>query len=1013
MSQSGEGETSDLSRIVEEQNATINYLRAQLKEFLDLKRTLREGGYYESESPKVNRQTSRGDDLKVDIPEFEGRLDGDEFLEWVRTVERVFDYKNTDEEKKVKIVALKLRKYASTWWANKCAKREREGKDKIRSWEKMKKQMKEKFLPSYYMQENFTKLQHLQQDGRSVEEYGREFETMIMRCDLKEDDHQTLVRFLNGLDSKIRNIVELQPYACLDDLINLAHKVDKQQRTKMKETSRFTSARTTNFNSYQENTPHSYSKAHSQDSTALQNNNSKQPLSMPNTPKPNTNSFTPRRCFKCQGLGHISSECPNRKMVNLVEFDDHQEENEEDFCDDAELDEEIIYPDEGELLVMRRALSGVKAKDPNPQREAIFHTKCTVKGKICSLIIDGGSCTNVASKTMVDKLNLTATPHPKPYMIQWLNQNKAMENIIRLNVGGPTVDPSEDSGLRRTWFGIDDDYMIYGLNSTISYDDTTINYTVATLSYTAPELVYLTMREMGPYVGELKKNQNLTWLFEVDVGFNYLVRLHFCELDSTINSNDQRSFDVSINNQMGAHDIDVFALTGGIFIPMYRDFVTLFEGSDTIIASVETRGLLSVTLTPDPTTTYNDVMLNGLEIFKLSSSNGSLAAPNPTLAAPNPTFPLQRIGIGICMLIALILLYKKMNSMIEKSKEIETLLKQHGSLGPKRHTYADLKRITNSFKIKLGEGGYGIVYKGKLHCGDQVAVKILKRSSNRDMDMVEFINEVASIGNTNHKNIVKLLGFCYEGSKRALIYDYMPCGSLEKFTHGGRDENNQQLSWKSLFEIAIGIARGLEYLHQGCNTRILHFDIKPQNILLDENYCPKISDFGLAKICPQKDSIISMSDARGTGVYIAHEVFFKRFGGVSHKSDVYSYGMWVLEIVGCRKNIDAKLEHSSEQYFPHWIYKQLEEVEEIDQIDTTNNNEGSVLKRKMVVVGLWCIQTNPFTRPNMTRVVEMLEGTLDLLQIPPIPSLASPLRSHEISTTLDEILLGGLFVSSI
>ncbi|XP_057522126.1 probable receptor-like protein kinase At5g39020 isoform X2 [Amaranthus tricolor] len=435
---------------------------------------------------------------------------------------------------------------------------------------------------------------------------------------------------------------------------------------------------------------------------------------------------------------------------------------------------------------------------------------------------------------------------------------------------------------------------------------------------------------------------------------------------------------------MGAQNIDVFALTGGIFIPMYRDFVTLFEGSGTNKASVETRGPLSVTLTPNPTGTYDDVMLNGLEIFKLSSSNPTLAAPNPNI--PMNLTSLQGIGLGICMLIALILLYKKMNSLIEKSKEIETLLKQHGSLGPKRHTYADLKRITNSFKIKLGEGGYGIVYKGKLHCGDQVAVKILKRSSNRDMDMVEFINEVASIGNTNHKNIVKLLGFCYEGSKRALIYDYMPCGSLEKFTHGGRDENNQQPSWKSLFEIAIGIARGLEYLHQGCNTRILHFDIKPQNILLDENYCPKISDFGLAKICPQKDIIISMSEARGTAGYIAPEVFFKRFGGVSHKSDVYSYGMLVLEMVGCRKNIDAKVEHSSEQYFPHWIYKQLEEVEEIDQIDTTNNNEGSVLKRKMVVVGLWCIQTNPFTRPNMTRVVEMLEGTLDLLQIPPIPS---------------------------
>ncbi|XP_057522146.1 probable receptor-like protein kinase At5g39020 isoform X2 [Amaranthus tricolor] len=592
-----------------------------------------------------------------------------------------------------------------------------------------------------------------------------------------------------------------------------------------------------------------------------------------------------------------------------------------------------------------------------------------------------------------------------------LSDSIAMENIIRLNVGGSIVDPSDDSGLSRTWFGRDDDYMINGLNYTASYNDMTINYTFATPSYTAPELVYLTMRVMGPYVGELKKSQNLTWLFEVDVGFNYLVRLHFCEFDSNINNAGLRRFDVSINNQIGAHDIDVFSLTGGIFIPMYRDFVTLFEGSGTNKASVETRGLLSVTLTPDPTATYYDVLLNGLEIFKLSSSNGSLAAPNPNI--PMNLTSLQGIGIGICMLIALILLYKKMNSLFEKSKEIETLLKQHGSLGPKRHTYADLKRITNSFKIKLGEGGYGIVYKGKLHCGDQVAVKILKRSSNRDMDMVEFINEVASIGNTNHKNIVKLLGFCYEGSKRALIYDYMPCGSLEKFTHGGRDENNQQLSWKSLFEIAIGIARGLEYLHQGCNTRILHFDIKPQNILLDENYCPKISDFGLAKICPQKDSIILMSEARGTAGYIAPEVFFKRFGGVSHKSDVYSYGMLVLEMVGCRKNIDAKVEHSSEQYFPHWIYKQLEEVEEIDQIDTTNNNEGSVLKRKMVVVSLWCIQTNPLTRPNMTRVVEMLEGTLDLLQIPPIPSLASPLRSHKISTTLDEISLGGLFVSSI
>ncbi|CAO2825298.1 unnamed protein product [Amaranthus hypochondriacus] len=232
----------------------------------------------------------------------------------------------------------------------------------------------------------------------------------------------------------------------------------------------------------------------------------------------------------------------------------------------------------------------------------------------------------------------------------------AMENIIRLNIGGSIVDASDDSGLRRTWFGRDDDYMINGLNYTLLYNNiTNLNYTVATPSYTAPELVYLTMREMGPYVLELKRYQNLTWLFEVDLGFNYLVRLHFCELEPMINGTDQRVFDVSINNQMGAHDIDVFALTGGIYIPMYRDFVTLIDGSGTNYqGSVETRGLLSVTLTPDPISLYDDCMLNGLEIFKLSSLNGSLAAPNPILpmdrTSASASAPTQSNNLIICRL---------------------------------------------------------------------------------------------------------------------------------------------------------------------------------------------------------------------------------------------------------------------------------------------------------------------------------------------------------------------------
>ncbi|XP_029125430.1 rust resistance kinase Lr10-like [Cajanus cajan] len=221
---------------------------------------------------------------------------------------------------------------------------------------------------------------------------------------------------------------------------------------------------------------------------------------------------------------------------------------------------------------------------------------------------------------------------------------------------------------------------------------------------------------------------------------------------------------------------------------------------------------------------------------------------------------------------------------------IENFLKQHGHLSAKRYSYLEVKKMTNSFRYKLGQGGYGSVYKGRLQNGSLVAVKILSKLKG---DGEEFINEVASISMTSHVNIVSLLGFCLEGFKRVLIYEYMPNGSLEKFIYEEKDPLRLKLTLncRTMYNISIGVARGLEYLHKGCNTRILHFDIKPHNILLDELFGPKISDFGLAKICPREKSTISMLVARGTVGYIAPELFCRNFGGVSHKSDVYSYGM--------------------------------------------------------------------------------------------------------------------------
>ncbi|KAI3952460.1 hypothetical protein MKW92_010798 [Papaver armeniacum] len=324
----------------------------------------------------------------------------------------------------------------------------------------------------------------------------------------------------------------------------------------------------------------------------------------------------------------------------------------------------------------------------------------------------------------------------------------------------------------------------------------------------------------------------------------------------------------------------------------------------------------------------------------------------------------------------------------------------------------DVEKMTNYFEEKLGEGGYGSVYKGRLHevrrlhDGRPVAVKVSLGKPNRDNSGEDFINEVASISRTCHVNIVTLLGFCSDKhDKRALIYDFMPNGSLDKFIYGKNpsSESGLTVGWEILFQVAIGIARGLEYLHRGCTTKILHFDIKPHNILLDEEFRPKISDFGLAKRCPFKESTcISVLGVRGTAGYIAPEVFSRNFGGISNKSDVYSYGMMVLEMIGSRKNFDVKvgMDHSSQMYFPDWIYDRLIRDQDLG-LDGVLTEEREDATKKMIIVGLWCIQTNPLNRPSMSEVLEMLEGTVEVLEIPPKPFLSSPpnLQQQSISSS--------------
>uniref|UniRef100_A0A0D3EIW9 non-specific serine/threonine protein kinase n=1 Tax=Oryza barthii TaxID=65489 RepID=A0A0D3EIW9_9ORYZ len=293
---------------------------------------------------------------------------------------------------------------------------------------------------------------------------------------------------------------------------------------------------------------------------------------------------------------------------------------------------------------------------------------------------------------------------------------------------------------------------------------------------------------------------------------------------------------------------------------------------------------------------------------------------------PRVTIIAVTSSVGTFIVLSLIVataLYISLKSRYNEEihLKVEMFLKTYGTSKPTRYTFSEVKKIARRFKDKLGHGAFGTVYKGELLNGVPVAVKMLENSVGEGQ---EFINEVATIGRIHHANIVRLLGFCSEGTRQALIYEFMPNESLEKyiFPHGS-NISRELLVPDKMLDIALGIARGMEYLHQGCNQRILHFDIKPHNILLDYSFNPKISDFGLAKLCARDQSIVTLTAARGTMGYIAPELYSRNFGAISYKSDVYSFGMLVLEMVSGRRNTEPTVENQNEFYFPEWIYERV------------------------------------------------------------------------------------------
>ena len=325
---------------------------------------------------------------------------------------------------------------------------------------------------------------------------------------------------------------------------------------------------------------------------------------------------------------------------------------------------------------------------------------------------------------------------------------------------------------------------------------------------------------------------------------------------------------------------------------------------------------------------------------------------------------------------------------------------QNISLGLVRFSYKDLQTATNNFSVKLGQGGFGSVYKGVLLDGTAIAVKMLEGIGQGKK---EFQSEVATIGSIHHVHLVRLKGFCAKGSHRLLAYEYMANGSLDRcFKNNGE---GLVLDWETRFSIALGTAKGLAYLHEGCSVKIVHCDIKPENVLLDNNYQAKVSDFGLAKLMTREQSRV-VTTIRGTRGYLAPE--WVTNCAISEKSDVYSFGMVLLEIIGGRRNFNPE-DNSEKAYFPCFALKMMEEGELKKIVDSKLKiEEDDERVYTAIKVALWCIQGNMSQRPSMAKVVQMLEGS----RVVPQPPRYSQMSSHFFNNFVRPIKKVGTFSNS-
>uniref|UniRef100_A0A5B6ZWK1 non-specific serine/threonine protein kinase n=1 Tax=Davidia involucrata TaxID=16924 RepID=A0A5B6ZWK1_DAVIN len=471
---------------------------------------------------------------------------------------------------------------------------------------------------------------------------------------------------------------------------------------------------------------------------------------------------------------------------------------------------------------------------------------------------------------------------------------------------------------------------------------------------------------------------------------NYNVSLQFAEIailnPRTWKSLGRRVFDVYIQGNLVLKDFNIKKEAGGAsFRAVQKEFqAQVSENYLEIHLFWAGKGTCCV---PEGTTGPSISAISATPDFYPTVSN------NPPTSKKNRTGFIVGIvvAVGVVSILSVFALYCFVQRRKRPhSNEDEELLGMDAR--PYTFSYAELRAATEDFSPanKLGEGGFGPVYKGTLNDGRVVAVKQLSVASHQGKR--QFVAEIATISAVQHRNLVKLYGCCIEGDKRLLVYEYHENKSLDQALFAGK--RSLYLDWPTRCDICLGVARGLAYLHEESRLRIVHRDVKASNILLDSVFNPKISDFGLAKLYDDKMTHISTRVA-GTIGYLAPEYAMR--GHLTEKADVFGFGVVALEIISGRPNSDSSLEEEK-IYLLEWAWQLHENNREVELVDSNLSEFNEEEVKRVIGIGLLCTQTSPMMRPSMSRVVAMLSGDMEVSTVTSRPGYLTDWKFNDTTS---------------